>query len=273
VVIGLAVIAILPPIFGNNSFVLAPPASRCMPRSTSFWIADDRHAGIFSLAALRDRRRGRLRQLVPVGLLSTFRGGRMWLTGGVRPGVRVFITIPAIRLEGFYYAMLTVGITELCRVYVIQDQTLGSANGLWAPTRSFPIGCPIRRPDPGILSGILLLIGALTLYRVVNGQRLGRLPARRARAAGGLRRGARVNYRSLRIQVFLISSAALGGVGAFYATLAACATPDCFSLDQLLLLLAMVVSAHRHRRRRRRRHVIVTLFDKVFIGSARSGWC
>ncbi len=47
----------------------------------------------------------------------------MYLTGPVFGLVfGVFIAAPAIRLEGFYYALLTVGIAELCRAYVAQSQ-------------------------------------------------------------------------------------------------------------------------------------------------------
>jgi len=193
----------------------------------------------------------------------------MWLTGpafGLVFGV--FIAIPAIRLAGFYYALLTVGITELCRVYVIQDQTLGSANGLLGADTFVPHWMSDR--DGLILGfylGFLLLIAALTLYRVVNGQRIGRLlraaPERQEAFAEALG----INYRSLRIQVFLISSAALGGVGAFYATLLHGATPTLFSLDQLLLLLAMVVVGGIGTAEGAVvGTLIVTLFDKVFIG-------
>src|SRR5689334_23173864 len=78
------------------------------------WMLTTGTAGIFSLAALAT---------VGVGAYGSsylsvyyhFPWWAMWLTGpffGLVFGV--FITIPAIRLEGFYYALLTVGITELC---------------------------------------------------------------------------------------------------------------------------------------------------------------
>src|SRR5260370_26331962 len=100
----------------------------------------------------------------------------MWPTGplfGVVFGV--IIAIPAIRLEGFYYALLTVGITELCRVYVIQDQTLGSVNGLLGAHSFVPHGMS----DGGGLIlryylEFMLLLGAFVLYRLVNGQRIHR---------------------------------------------------------------------------------------------------
>ena len=43
------------------------------------------------------------------------------------------IAIPATRLDGFYYALLTLGLNELCRVYVLQSQRvrLGHRRPLW----------------------------------------------------------------------------------------------------------------------------------------------
>ena len=267
-VIGLAVIAVFPPILGNNSFVLASTSFAMYAAINVIWMLTTGTAGIFSLAALAT---------VGVGAYGSsylsvyyhFPWWAMWLTGpafGLVFGV--FIAIPAIRLEGFYYALLTVGITELCRVYVIQDQTLGSTNGLLGADTFVPSWMSDRGGlILGFYLGFLLLIGALTLYRVVNGQRIGRLlraaPERQEAFAEALG----INYRNLRIQVFLISSAALGGVGAFYATLLHSASPTLFSLDQLLLLLAMaVVGGIGTAEGAVVGTLIVTLFDKVFIG-------
>src|SRR5882672_7130569 len=266
--IGLAVLAVAPPQIGNNSFVLAATSFAMYAAINVIWMLQLGTAGIFSLAALATVGAGAYGSSY-LSVYYHFPWWAMWLTGPVFGLVfGVFIAIPAIRLEGFYYALLTVGITELCRVYVIQDQTLGSANGLLGADTFVPHWMSDRGGlILGFYLGFLLLIGALTLYRVVNGQRLGRLlraaPERQEAFAEALG----VNYRSLRIQVFLISSAALGGVGAFYATLLHGATPTLFSLDQLLLLLAMVVVGGIGTAEGAVvGTLIVTLFDKVFIG-------
>ncbi len=39
------------------------------------------------------------------------------------------IALPATRLDGFYYALLTLGLNELCRVYFVTSKEFGSANG------------------------------------------------------------------------------------------------------------------------------------------------
>ena len=87
----------------------------------------------------------------------------------------------------------------------------------------------------------MMMLGALTLYRMVNGQRLGRLLRAAPEKHEAFAEALGINYRAARIQVFLISSAALGGVGGFYATLLHGASPSLFTIDQLLLMLAMIV--------------------------------
>src|SRR5690348_14816711 len=128
-VAALAVLAVAPPLFGNNSFVAAATTFEMYAAINLVWTLQIGTAGIFSLASL-----------ATVGVaaygtaaLSVYAGfpwWAMWLVGPLFGLVfGVIITIPATRLEGFYYALLTVGIAELCRVYVVQSQPLGAANG------------------------------------------------------------------------------------------------------------------------------------------------
>ena len=266
--IGLAVVAVVPPLVGNNSFVLASTSFAMYAAINVIWMLTTGTAGIFSLAALATVGAGAYGS----SYLSVYYGfpwWAMWLTGPLFGFVfGVLITIPAIRLKGLYYALLTVGITELCRVYVIQDQTLGSANGLLGADSFVPRGMSDRGGLVlGFYLGFLFLLGALMLYRVVNGQRLGRLLRAAPENHEAFAEALGINYRTARIQVFLISSSALGGVGAFYATLLHGATPTLFSLDQLLLLLAMVVVGGIGTAEGAVvGTLIVVLFDKVLIG-------
>ena len=267
-VIGLAVLAIAPPQIGNNSFVLSATSFAMYAAINVIWMLTIGTAGIFSLASLATVGAGAYGS----SYLSVYFGfpwWAMWLTGPLFGLVfGVIIAIPAIRLEGFYYALLTVGITELCRAFVTQDQTLGSANGLLGADSFVPSSMSDRG---GLVLGyylaLLLLLGALVLYRVVNGQRLGRLLRAAPEKHEAFAEALGIDYRTTRIQVFLISSAALGGVGAFYATLLHGATPSLFTMDQLLLLLAMVVVGGIGTAEGAVvGTLIVVLFDKVFIG-------
>src|ERR1700680_4266552 len=111
------------------------------------------------------------------------------------------------------------------------------------------------------------MLAALALYRMVSGQRLGRLLRAAPEKHEAFAEALGINYRTARIQVFLISSAALGGVGAFYATLLHGATPSRFTMDQMLLLLAMiVVGGIGTTEGAVVGTLIVVLLDKVFIG-------
>lgn len=168
----------------------------------------------------------------------------LWPLGGVFGLVfGVLIALPAIRLDGFYYALLTLGVVELGRVYVIQSRELGSATGgLY--------GAPTYVPDDlsqsgqliaGYYASLLLAVAALFVYRFVNGRRLGRVLRMAPEKKEAFAEACGVDYRRARIAVFLVSSVALGVIGGFYATHFGGASPNLFSFDTLLLSLAMLV--------------------------------
>lgn len=155
----------------------------------------------------------------------------------------LLIAIPATRLDGFYYSLLTLGVVELCRVYVLQSRELGSATGgLY--------GAPPYAPDtwpeyPRLLLSyyacFALMIAALVLYRFVDGKRLGRILRMAPEKREAFAEATGVNYRLARIQVFIISSIGLGVIGGFYATHFKGASPNLFTFDTVLLSLAMLV--------------------------------
>jgi branched-chain amino acid transport system permease protein len=155
----------------------------------------------------------------------------------------VVIALPATRLDGFYYSLLTLGIVELCRVYVLQSKQLGNATGgLY--------GAPSYIPEAwsehsqlllGYYACGALIILALLLYRFVNGKRLGRVLRMAPEKREAFAEATGVNFRAARIQVFLISSLALGFIGGFYAAHFKGASPNLFTFDTMLLSLAMLV--------------------------------
>ena len=151
--LALAVLAVAPPQFGNNSFVAAATTFEMFAAINVIWMLQIGTAGIFSLASL-----------ATVGVaaygaaaLSVYAGfpwWAMWLVGPLFGLVfGVIITIPAIRLEGFYYALLTVGIAELCRVYVVQSQPLGCRQWRAVRRRRLRAGQHVgtARPRPRLL--------------------------------------------------------------------------------------------------------------------------
>ncbi len=155
----------------------------------------------------------------------------------------VVIALPAMRLDGFYYALLTLGVVELCRVYVIQSRVFGSATGgLY--------GAPSYLPDDlsqqdqllyGYYASLVVMVAALFLYRFVNGRRLGRVLRMAPEKKEAFAAACGVDYRRARVSVFLLSSTAIGAIGGFYASHFGGASPNLFSFDTLLLALAMLV--------------------------------
>jgi branched-chain amino acid transport system permease protein len=162
--------------------------------------------------------------------------------GGFGALLGVVIAVPAIRLRGVYFALLTFGLAELFRSYTTVTESLGGAPGLYGAKSFVPqqyVGTHTGAMI-GYYGGTLLVIVALILYRVVDGGRLGLL-LRTARESEPFARALGVDVVRARLIVFVISSAMLGIVGAFQVCLYRGISPSTFSFDTLLLLFAMIV--------------------------------
>ncbi|WP_438345946.1 branched-chain amino acid ABC transporter permease [Methylorubrum populi] len=155
----------------------------------------------------------------------------------------LLIALPALRLDGFYYALLTLGVVELCRVYVIQSRTFGSATGgIYGAPSYLPEGLSQSGQLLwGYYASLIVMVCALFLYRFVNGKRLGRVLRMAPEKKEAFAQACGVDYLRARISVFMISSTAIGAVGGFYASHFGGASPNLFSFDTLLLALAMLV--------------------------------
>lgn len=156
------------------------------------------------------------------------------------------LAAPSTRLDGLYYALLTMGVAEICRVFVMQLKALTQTGGAVTQVDSFiPQAWFLQRPGLllGFAGAFLLLLGALLVWRLVNSERLGMLlrVAKTSREDEAFAEAVGIDFRRARLLVFVISSAALGVVGAFYAMYYRSISPQIFSLDQLLLLFAMMV--------------------------------
>ena len=267
--VGLLALAIIPPLAAGNSELSAATIFAMYAAINVVWMLTIGTAGIFSLATFAVVGAGAYGS----SYLSIYYGLPWWGMLLVSPlfGLvfGVVVTIPAVRLEGFYYALLTVGINELCRSYVTQSRVLGSANNGLFGTDSF---VPAWLSERGGLvltfyASLVVLLLALTLYRQIDGKRLGRLLRAAPENQEAFAEALGINYRAARIAVFLISSAALGGIGGFYATIYKGASPSLFGLDNLLLLLAMIVIGGIGTTEGAVIGTfIVVLFNQVFIG-------
>ena len=245
--LALAALAVVPPAAGvmldSQSLLSAAAVFAIYAAINLVWMLVVGTAGIFSLATLA---------IVGAaayggGWLSIEHGLPWWgmIPVGTVIGLvfGIVIAVPAIRLEGFYYALLTLGLVELCRVYVVQSRTFGSATGGLFGADSY---LPDTLDETAALvlayyASFLVMLLALALYRVVNGQRLGRLLRAAPEKHEAFAEAVGIDYRRARIQVFLISSAALGAIGGFYAPHLRGASPSLCSMDNLMLMLAMIV--------------------------------
>lgn len=243
--IGLTLLLVITPFLPNSMISVA--SIFCIYAAINvLWTLIVGTAGIFSLATL-----------AVVGVAGYFAAaanvyfGVPWpLMFVIGPIVGLIagaiLAAPSSRLDGLYYALLTMGVAEICRVFVVQLRALTSTNGAITQVDSFiPEAWFLQRPGLllGFVGAFCLLLGALLVWRFVNSERLGLLlrAARGSREDESFCEAVGIDFRRARLQVFLISSAALGVVGAFYAMYYRSISPTIFSLDQLLLLFSMMV--------------------------------
>ena len=229
---------------GSWNTIMSALAVMCIYGAVNLcWMLILGTAGIFSLASyavVGAAAYGSTYAAIQLGLpfwVLPLLGGVIGLVFGA------MIALPAMRLDGFYYALLTLGVVELCRVYVIQSRQLGSATGgLYGAPSYLPAGLgQAGQLLGGYYASLALMLGALVVYRFVDGKRLGRVLRMAPEKREAFAQACGVDYLRARISVFLISSAALGFIGGFYAIHFGGASPNLFSFDTLLLSLAMLV--------------------------------
>ena len=246
-VAGLIALAIVPPLAGvaldSTNLLAAASVFALYAAINLVWMLVIGTAGIFSLATLAI-----VGSAAYTGAWLSITYGLPWwgmvgvgtLVGAVFGAV---VAVPANRLEGFYYALLTLGLVEMLRVSVVQSQALGSATGgLFGADSYVPDSFSETQAlvfSYGCCFVVMLL--ALALYRLVNGNRLGRILRCAPEKQEAFAEACGMDFRRARTQVFLISSAALGAIGGFYAAHFQGASPSLFGIDQLMLLMAMIV--------------------------------
>ncbi|MBH1974658.1 MAG: branched-chain amino acid ABC transporter permease, partial [Rhodobacteraceae bacterium] len=144
--LSLILLAVCAPFLSNSALTIA--AIFCMFAATNvLWTLVIGTAGIFSLATLA---------IVGIGgyvaaALNVYVGlpwPLMFVAGGMA-GLVVggFLALPATRLDGLYYALLTMGFAEICRVFVQQLKALTAQNGSINNVASFiPSEWQLQRP-------------------------------------------------------------------------------------------------------------------------------
>lgn len=203
----------------------------------------------------------------------SIRMGLPWWTlpvigAGVGLVFGAIIALPATRLDGFYYALLTLGLNELCRVYFTTSKEFGSATGgLYGADTYIPQDwSQLGQSLLAYYVCFALMLGALALYRLVHGRRLGRILRMAPEKREAFAEATGVDFRRARIWVFVISSVALGFIGGFYAAHYRGVAFSIFSFDTVLLSLAMLVIGGIGRAEGAVvGTLIVVFFDKVLI--------
>jgi branched-chain amino acid transport system permease protein len=179
--------------------------------------------------------------------LLSIRAGIPWyglppIGAGVGLGFGVLIAVPALRLDGFYYALLTLGLNELFRVFFTTSKQFGAASGGLYGADSFisQSWAPLTQSVVAYYASLGLLIAALFLFRFINGKRLGRVlrmaPEKREAFAAAVG----VDYKRARITIFVLTSVALGFIGGFYAAQYRGVAYSIFDFQTVLLGLAMI---------------------------------
>ena len=172
----------------------------------------------------------------------------MLVIGGIFGGLMGFlISLPARRLDGLYYALLTLGLSEFMRNFVTQSDALGGKfNGalFGVPTiiKSSMMQSRLGQ-SLAFITTFILLLGALAVFRWINGGRIGLMlkTAATSKEDEAFASAIGIDFTRARTWVFIVASAALGFIGAFYASHIGGTSLQIFSIDLLLLLLAMIV--------------------------------
>jgi len=152
------------------------------------------------------------------------------------------IAAPTIRLRGVYFALFTIGLAEVARALIKQQEFLGKHQGLSGASRFLKVDQVATETGRTIdfFIGLALISFCLVVYRLVDGGRLGLL-LRTVRESEGVAKGIGVDIVRARFAVFIISSAVLGLIGGFYTGYYGGVSLTIFDFNTLLLLFAMIV--------------------------------
>lgn len=266
--LALALVPLLTPAQLQNTLLTAGATFGIYAAINLCWMLVIGTAGIFSLATYA--------VVGTAAFLTAFLSIKLGLAWWLLPPIGAvvglifggIIALPATRLDGFYYALLTLGLNELCRVYFVTSKEFGAATGGLYGAQTYV-------PQDWSQSGQLqiayyacfaLMLLALLLYRFVNGRRLGRILRMAPEKREAFAEATGVNFRQARVRVFLISSVALGFIGGFYSANFSGVAFSIFNFDTVLLGLAMLVIGGIGRAEGAVvGTLIVVFFDKVLI--------
>lgn len=205
------------------------------------------HAGSLSLA------QGALFGLgaYATGILGANHGWDFALTFPVSMAVPVIvaavIAIPVLRLETHYFALATLGVSQICLLIAINwiDLT-GGSNGLSGVPGITILDWTVAR-GIGLLSFIWL---AVALFGLLSWRLMGGIYGKAfevARANDAVAAAIGLNISRLRFVAFLLSALYAGAAGAFYAHTVRVVSPDPMELAFMVTCMTMTVVGGRYR--------------------------
>lgn len=152
----------------------------------------------------------------------------------------LIVGLPALRLTGYYLAIVTLAFGELMRwTYVHADRFTQGATGLLIPTQKL-FSMPLT--DGRLLYFVFLAVTIFLIWLTLNllRSRFGRnLVAIRNNEAAASCLGIAANR--YKVAAFVWSGLLVGAAGAMFAVVSGRITPESFNLHQLLLQFSMVM--------------------------------
>jgi branched-chain amino acid transport system permease protein len=152
------------------------------------------------------------------------------------------IAAPALRLDGFYYALLTLGLNELFRVFFTTSKQFGAASGglYGADSFVYESWLPLTQSAVAYYASISLLIATLFVFRFIDGKQLGRVLRMAPEKHEAFAAACGVDFRRARMTIFLVTSTILGFIGGFYTAQYRGVAYSIFDFQTVLLGLAMI---------------------------------
>ncbi|PSM15827.1 branched-chain amino acid ABC transporter ATP-binding protein/permease [Nitratireductor sp. StC3] len=161
--------------------------------------------------------------------------------------VAAIVAIPVLRLETHYFALATLGISQICLMVAVNwiDLT-GGSNGIASIPSIVVFGFAVPR-GIGLLSFIWL---AVILFGVISWRLMNGIYGRAfevARANDAVASAIGLNTSRLRFTAFLLSALYAGAAGAFYAHTIRVVSPDAMELPFMVTCMTMAVVGGRYR--------------------------
>jgi branched-chain amino acid transport system permease protein len=178
-------------------------------------------------------------------ILSTVYGLSFWpgLVAGAlcAAGFAVFLGLPILRLRGDYFAIVTLGLSEITRIILNNwNSVTNGPNGISNITRPTIAGYTLHTTqDFYYLILVIVLISVFAMHRLMS-SRIGRawIAIREDEIAA---EAMGINTLRMKLLAFVLGSAWAGLAGVFFAAKMAFVAPESFTFFESVLILCMVV--------------------------------